>query len=103
MTRSVDGERWRIAHRAVLDHLIGLVGGSPLGDVLVLRGSMVLPAWLGADAREPADLDWVVPQPLLVPGDPGQPYPYVEAVEAVRQWRGAGVLPAARNPARPGA
>ncbi|WP_404952690.1 nucleotidyl transferase AbiEii/AbiGii toxin family protein [Streptomyces sp. 147326] len=86
MTRSVDGERRRIAHRAVLDHLIGFVGGSPLGDALVLRGSMVLPAWLGADAREPADLDWIVPRPLLVPVDPGHPYPYVEAVEVVQQW-----------------
>ncbi|WP_327434473.1 nucleotidyl transferase AbiEii/AbiGii toxin family protein [Streptomyces sp. NBC_01236] len=86
MTWSVDGERWRIAHRAVLDHLLGLVVGSPLGDALVLRGSMVMPAWVGADAREPADLDWIIPRPLLVPVDPEHPYPYVEDVEVVQQW-----------------
>ncbi len=83
---TADGERWRIAHRAVLDHLLGLVAGSPLGDALVLRGSMVMPAWVGAAAREPADLDWIVPRPLLVPLDPEHPYPYVEALDVVQQW-----------------
>ncbi|MEU9393616.1 nucleotidyl transferase AbiEii/AbiGii toxin family protein [Streptomyces sp. NPDC048324] len=43
-------------------------------------------AWVGADAREPADLDWIVPRPLLVPVDPAYPYPYVEEVDLVRQW-----------------
>ncbi|WP_234323801.1 nucleotidyl transferase AbiEii/AbiGii toxin family protein [Streptomyces sp. NRRL F-2580] len=70
----------------MLDHLLGLVAGSPLGDDLVLRGSMVMPAWVGADAREPADLDWIVPRPLLMPIDTGHPYPYVEGVEVVQQW-----------------
>ncbi|WP_326586057.1 nucleotidyl transferase AbiEii/AbiGii toxin family protein [Streptomyces sp. NBC_01294] len=82
----MDGERWRIMHRAVLDHLLGLVVGSPLGDDLVLRGSMVMPAWVGADAREPADLDWIVPRLLLVPVDPEHPYPYVEEPSDVQQW-----------------
>ncbi|MFE7857327.1 nucleotidyl transferase AbiEii/AbiGii toxin family protein [Streptomyces sp. NPDC057403] len=86
MTRSVNGERRRLAHRAVLDHLLRLVADSPLGDALVLRGSMVMPAWVGADAREPADLDWIVSRPLLVPVDPAHPYPYVEEVDLVRQW-----------------
>ena len=52
-----DVERWRAAHRAVLDHLLHLVAEhSPLGEDLVLRGSMVISAWVGAEAREPADL-----------------------------------------------
>ncbi|MBZ3900541.1 MULTISPECIES: nucleotidyl transferase AbiEii/AbiGii toxin family protein [Streptomyces] len=84
MTRA--GEPWRVAHRAVLDHLLHLVADSPLGADLVLRGSMVMPAWVGAGAREPADLDWIVPRPLLVPVDAGHPYPYVEGLEAVQQW-----------------
>ncbi|MER7844320.1 nucleotidyl transferase AbiEii/AbiGii toxin family protein [Kitasatospora sp. NPDC096077] len=79
-------DRRRGAHRAVLDHLLGLVADSPLGDVLVLRGSMVMPAWVGADAREPADLDWIVPRPLLVPVDPAHPYWYVDDVATVQQW-----------------
>ncbi|MEE1766539.1 nucleotidyl transferase AbiEii/AbiGii toxin family protein [Streptomyces sp. SP18BB07] len=86
-----DDERWRAehqaAHRAVLDHLLHLVADhSPLGEDLVLRGSMVMPAWVGAEARKPADLDWIVPQPLLIPVDPGHPYPYVDGLEAVQQW-----------------
>ncbi|MFD9107290.1 nucleotidyl transferase AbiEii/AbiGii toxin family protein [Streptomyces bottropensis] len=79
-------ERWRAAHRAVLDHLVRLVADSPLGNDTVLRGSMVMPAWVGARAREPADLDWIVPRPLLVPVDAAHPYPYVEGLEAVQQW-----------------
>ncbi|WUW12766.1 nucleotidyl transferase AbiEii/AbiGii toxin family protein [Streptomyces sp. NBC_01465] len=86
MTRPADGERRRSVHRAVLDHLVHLVARSPLGDSLVLRGSMVMPAWVGVDAREPADLDWIVSPPLVVPVDPGSPYPYVEDLEVVQQW-----------------
>ena len=82
----VDDERWRAAHRAVLDHLVRLIAESPLGDDLVLRGSMVMSAWVGAEAREPADLDWVVPQSLLVPIDPEHPYPYVDELQIVQQW-----------------
>ncbi|MCX4767986.1 nucleotidyl transferase AbiEii/AbiGii toxin family protein [Streptomyces sp. NBC_01275] len=70
----------------MLDHLLRLIVGSPLGDSLVLRGSMVMPAWVGAAAREPADLDWIVSRPLLVPLDPEYPYPYVEEVAVVQQW-----------------
>ncbi|MBE4737851.1 MULTISPECIES: nucleotidyl transferase AbiEii/AbiGii toxin family protein [Streptomyces] len=85
--RSPDDERWRAAHRAVLDHLLRLVAEySPLGEDLVLRGSMVMSAWVGAEAREPADLDWIVPLPLLVPVDPAHPYPYVDGLESVQQW-----------------
>ncbi|MEU6339331.1 nucleotidyl transferase AbiEii/AbiGii toxin family protein [Streptomyces sp. NPDC046977] len=73
-------------HRAVLDHLLGLVARSPLGDLLVLRGSMVMPAWVGAAAREPADLDWIVPPSLAVPVDPLHPHPYVDELAIVQQW-----------------
>ncbi|MFJ7243268.1 nucleotidyl transferase AbiEii/AbiGii toxin family protein [Kitasatospora sp. NPDC098652] len=76
----------RRAHRAVLDHLLALVATSRLGDILVLRGSMVMPAWVGADAREPADLDWIVPPPPLIPVDPGHPYPYVAEPAILQQW-----------------
>ncbi|MEV7024239.1 nucleotidyl transferase AbiEii/AbiGii toxin family protein [Kitasatospora sp. NPDC093558] len=85
-TSPVDGERRGIAHRTVLDHLLGLVAGSPLVDALVLRGSMVMPAWVGADAREPADLDWILPPSPLIPVDSSHPYPHVEELETVQQW-----------------
>lgn len=47
-------------HRSAIDHILTLVGGSPLADVLVLRGSVTMLAWAGPLAREPGDLDWVV-------------------------------------------
>ncbi|WP_308405285.1 nucleotidyl transferase AbiEii/AbiGii toxin family protein [Streptomyces sp. B93] len=86
MIESMDGARWRAARRAVLDHLLRLLADSPLGETLVLRGSMVMPAWVGAAAREPADLDWIVPRPDLVPVDPLHPHPHVAALDDVRQW-----------------
>ncbi|MGI5378823.1 nucleotidyl transferase AbiEii/AbiGii toxin family protein [Streptomyces sp. CA-251387] len=78
--------RWRRARRAALDHLLRLVAESSLADRLVLRGSMVMPAWVGAGAREPGDLDWIVPPPLIVPIDPLDPYPYVDDLAVVQQW-----------------
>lgn len=74
------------ARRAVLDHLLGLVARSPLAEYLVLRGSMVMPAWVGAAAREPGDLDWIVPPSLAVPIEPLHPYPYVDERATVQQW-----------------
>ncbi|GAA4216634.1 nucleotidyl transferase AbiEii/AbiGii toxin family protein [Actinocatenispora rupis] len=50
----------RAAHRAALDHVLGLCAGRWWSDSVVLRGSVLLPTWLGAAARPPADLDWVV-------------------------------------------
>ncbi|MET9832289.1 nucleotidyl transferase AbiEii/AbiGii toxin family protein [Streptomyces sp. NPDC006385] len=81
-----DDRRWRGARRAALDHLLRLVAESSLADLLVLRGSMVMPAWVGGEAREPGDLDWIVPQPLIVPIEPLYPYPYVDELAVVQQW-----------------
>ncbi|MFI9787038.1 nucleotidyl transferase AbiEii/AbiGii toxin family protein [Kitasatospora sp. NPDC051984] len=75
-----------MGRRAVLDHLVALLAESAWGDALVLRGSMVLPAWVGEAAREPADLDWVVEPSTLVPVDLADPHPYVEELTAVQQW-----------------
>ena len=75
----------RAAHRAALDHVLALIADAPWSGSLVLRGSMVMPAWVGGAAREPADLDWVVLEDgLLV--DPLDPYPYVDRLETVQQW-----------------
>jgi hypothetical protein len=54
------GRRWRRARRRALDHLLRIVSESPWCQHLILRGSVVLQAWLGAAAREPGDLDWIV-------------------------------------------
>jgi hypothetical protein len=74
----------RRAHRTVLDHVLALVAGSPCADGLVLRGSAALSAWVGAEAREPADLDWVVQEALAVLVDPLDPYPFLNSLAAVR-------------------
>ncbi|MFC8722504.1 nucleotidyl transferase AbiEii/AbiGii toxin family protein [Kitasatospora sp. NPDC057198] len=81
-----DTPQQRRARRAVLDHLLALLADSPWADALVLRGSAVLPAWLGPAAREPADLDWIVLPPAFVPVDELDPYPYLPDLAPVRLW-----------------
>ncbi|MHA6758785.1 nucleotidyl transferase AbiEii/AbiGii toxin family protein [Streptacidiphilus sp. PAMC 29251] len=52
----------------------------------MLRGSMAMLAWAGVQAREPADLDWVVLDRLAVPIDPLDPYPYLDRISGAQQW-----------------
>lgn len=52
-------ERWLMARQQVMDHLLGIIHDSPWQNHLVLRGSLLLKAWLGDQAREPGDIDWV--------------------------------------------
>ena len=73
------------ARRAALDHVLALVADAPWSGSLVLRGSMVMPAWVGDAAREPADLDWVVPEDAAG-ADPLDPYPYLDRLDLVQQW-----------------
>lgn len=61
--------RWRAARRAAVAHVLAVVVASPWAEHLVLRGSVVLRAWLGDAAREPGDLDFVVtPRSLAYDG-----------------------------------
>lgn len=55
-----DRLRWETARLALVDHMIRVVSGSEWNDRLMLRGSTLLKQWLGADARMPKDIDWVV-------------------------------------------
>jgi hypothetical protein len=50
---------WSNTRLRIIDHLLRLVAGSRWNDHLVLRGSLLLKAWLGNAAREPGDIDWV--------------------------------------------
>ncbi len=54
------GTRWRAARRMATEHVLGVIAASPWADHLVLRGSVLLRAWLGPEARDPGDLDFVV-------------------------------------------
>ncbi|MFC7280047.1 nucleotidyl transferase AbiEii/AbiGii toxin family protein [Paractinoplanes rhizophilus] len=71
-------------HRSAIDHILALVGDSPLADALVLRGSVTMLAWAGEHAREPADLDWIVRPVAVQPQDRWWPYPYVDGLHRVR-------------------
>jgi hypothetical protein len=57
------GLAWRRARRAAIEHVLTAVAGSPWAAHLVLRGSVLLWAWLGEAAREPGDIDFVVTPP----------------------------------------
>lgn len=48
------------ARRAAIDAALATVARSPWVDHLVLRGSVPLRTWLGAAAREPDDVDFLV-------------------------------------------
>jgi hypothetical protein len=44
-----------------------LISTSPWNDHLVLRGSLLLKAWLGGAARDPGDIDFtVIPHTKLI-------------------------------------
>lgn len=51
--------QWLNARMQVIDHLLQMINGSHWNEHLVLRGSLLLKAWLGDVAREPGDIDWV--------------------------------------------
>jgi hypothetical protein len=51
--------RWLKARQRVMEHLLRSICNSIWFDSLVLRGSLLLKAWLGDMARSPKDIDWV--------------------------------------------
>lgn len=77
---------WELAHRSALDHVLGLIAESSWADVLMLRGSMLMPAWVGANARLPGDLDWVVLSDGLAWPDKLAPWPFVETIDPAQHW-----------------
>ncbi len=51
---------WLQARRTAIINALTTISDSQWAENLVLRGSVLLKAWLGAAAREPGDLDFVV-------------------------------------------
>lgn len=51
---------WRRAHGMFMGHVLERIAASELSDQLVLRGSSAMPFWVGEQAREPKDIDFVV-------------------------------------------
>jgi len=60
-----DQALWKQTRRAVIDHVLQVTASTPYRDNLVLRGSLLLQAWLGDAARDPGDIDWVFQPPSV--------------------------------------
>jgi hypothetical protein len=56
---------WHAARARAVDHVLRAVARPTHVDHLVLRGSLLLKAWFGEQAREPGDIDWVARPPTL--------------------------------------
>jgi hypothetical protein len=84
------GDRWRQARWDAMTHLLGLIVAGPWAKHLVLRGSVPLRIWLGQAAREPGDLDFVVPtRTMRIPFRAARMLDGI--VTAVREHPGAGL------------
>ncbi|PZG14268.1 hypothetical protein C1I95_22130 [Micromonospora craterilacus] len=87
------GQRWRAARRAAMRHLIKVVADTRWAEHLVLRGSVTMAAWLGAAAREPGDVDFVVlPFSMYIHSDEARAM-LAGVLQALRDRPGAGLAP----------
>jgi hypothetical protein len=78
---------WHETRQKALAHLLRQVANSPLGDMVVLRGSMALKAWYGEKARRPGDVDWVVMPDTLRFGEAATSDLFQEFLERVDEVR----------------
>ncbi|HWS39221.1 MAG TPA: nucleotidyl transferase AbiEii/AbiGii toxin family protein [Actinoplanes sp.] len=63
-----------------------MIAESAWANQLILRGSVTMPAWVGAAARPPGDLDWMLPQPEVTPPDRFRPDPFHDTLKPVQEW-----------------
>ncbi|RLK09765.1 nucleotidyltransferase AbiEii toxin of type IV toxin-antitoxin system [Micromonospora sp. M71_S20] len=84
---------WTNARRAAMRHVLAAVAATTWGRHLVLRGSVTMAAWVGAAAREPGDLDFVV-TPHTITSDSTDARVLLDDIKtAVRTAPGAGLRP----------
>ncbi|MEU8211553.1 nucleotidyl transferase AbiEii/AbiGii toxin family protein [Micromonospora sp. NPDC049044] len=87
------GERWTTARRAAMHQVLAGIAAIPESRHLMLRGSVLMPAQVGAGAREPGDLDFVV-VPHTITSDSADARALLDAVKAViRTVPDAGLRP----------
>ncbi|MFD6636370.1 nucleotidyl transferase AbiEii/AbiGii toxin family protein [Micromonospora chalcea] len=87
------GERWTAGRRAALAHVLAAIAATPVSRHLVLRGSVLMAAQVGAAAREPGDVDFVV-VPHTVTSDSADARALLDDVKAaIRYAPGAGLRP----------
>jgi hypothetical protein len=84
--------QWLDARQQVIDLLLQLIQGSCWQDRLVLRGSLLLKAWLGETAREPGDIDWVFRPTNINPEDPLGKQLFVDLIQMVSENPQAGTV-----------
>ncbi|MEU4215987.1 nucleotidyl transferase AbiEii/AbiGii toxin family protein [Actinoplanes sp. NPDC026623] len=87
------GQRWRGARRKAMRHLLTMLAASRWAGHLVLRGSAAMEAWVGASAREPGDLDFVI-TPRTVTSDSSEAGElFAGILTALTDVPGAGLRP----------
>ena len=87
------GQLWTNARRAAMNHVLAAIAATTWGQHLVLRGSVTMAAWVGAAAREPGDLDFVV-TPHTITSDSTDARTLLDDIKtAIRAVTGAGVQP----------
>jgi len=74
-------------------HVLLAIASTPWAEHLVLRGSVTMAAWVGAAAREPGDLDFVVIPHTLTSNSPEATRLLDDIKAAVRATPGAGLEP----------
>jgi Nucleotidyl transferase AbiEii toxin, Type IV TA system len=63
-------KQWLAARQKVIDCLLQLINNSRWREHLVMRGSLLLKAWVGDIAREAGDIDWVFQPENITLKDP---------------------------------
>lgn len=89
---------WRAIRADVMHHVLSIAMEPPWESHLVLRGSFLLTAWLGSEARQPGDLDFVFRPQTAAMGDPSSRALLADLVTTVSdRARSAGVWIDATN------
>ncbi|MBA4031810.1 MAG: hypothetical protein C0478_13095 [Planctomyces sp.] len=66
-------QKWHACRMSVLHHILDEISRSKWSESLVLRGSVLMVAWLANQPRQPGDLDWVVtPESLKLQMEPSR-------------------------------
>lgn len=87
------GQRWREARRTAMRHLLTVLAATRWAEHLVLRGSATMQAWVGAAAREPGDLDFVITPPTVTSDSAQARELFAGITAALRATPGAGLQP----------
>lgn len=83
-------DRWLNARQQTIAHLLQIISGSRWENHLVLRGSLLLKAWLGNAAREPGDIDWVFRPKEIELNHPLSKQLFAELIQMVSEHPRAG-------------